>query len=644
MTIFFRPAVALTNRLRYPHKFLLIALLFMVPLSLVMSLLIRQIDTQVIAANREMSGVSYLQTLRRLYEHALHEQQLSYDVLNGDTNYLTALRGAQSLLDDDIKTLEIVDHGTAALFQTQTQFLALRDAEQAITTRGPSIRSRLSDDLHDRFISEIRNLTTLLISESGLVLDPDKNNYYLIDGALTRLPDVQKSLAQTRLLGKRILVKQDLSTEDNLQIVLLRGTLQSEREGVVSNFDEAMKQSDEIKSLISVRCTAFSTSSLEFLNSFKNTIAITQNHTIQPAAFDALAVKAISASFDCWDVATSLLNIRLSARVNQLERQKNIAFGVTLCIAGVILYLLIGFYRAIMQTVVQLGHATKRMTDGLIVETIPLDNRDELGQIVGSFNEIASALIAANAYQRAILENAIDGILTFDQNGTITTFNPAASRIFGYSAAEMLGQPSTVLFPTPHDQAYRIVGAGREIIGCRKDATTFPLDLAIGEMDTSGHHAYIGIIHDLTERKRAEHERMHLQEKLIHAQAAALTELSTPLIPISDHIVVMPLIGALDSQRVQQVVHVLLQGVERSNAHIAILDITGVPLIDTYVAGALINAAKGVRMLGAQIIITGIRPEVAQTLAGLDIDLRTIVTCSTLQGGIAFATHIGNVN
>jgi PAS domain S-box-containing protein len=147
----------------------------------------------------------------------------------------------------------------------------------------------------------------------------------------------------------------------------------------------------------------------------------------------------------------------------------------------------------------------------------------------------------------------------------------------------------------------------------------------------------LGMYEDITERKRNEAERARLQEEVIRIQAAALAELSTPLIPIRDDVVIMPLIGTVDSRRAQEVLDTLLAGIAESRARFAILDITGVPVVDTQVANALIRAAQAVQLLGAQVILTGIRPEVAQTLVGIGTDLRGIVTHASLQTGIAYA-------
>jgi len=149
----------------------------------------------------------------------------------------------------------------------------------------------------------------------------------------------------------------------------------------------------------------------------------------------------------------------------------------------------------------------------------------------------------------------------------------------------------------------------------------------------------LGTYANITERRRAEEaiRQSSMQQEIIAAQQAALRELSTPLIPILDGVVAMPLIGAIDSARARQIMETLLEGIGEKRASIAILDITGVRVVDTQVANALIRTAQAAQLLGARVILTGITPEVAQTLVQLGIDLRSVATRSTLQSGIAYA-------
>ena len=129
------------------------------------------------------------------------------------------------------------------------------------------------------------------------------------------------------------------------------------------------------------------------------------------------------------------------------------------------------------------------------------------------------------------------------------------------------------------------------------------------------------LANDITQHKTTEKEREALQQQLIATQEEALRELSTPLVPIAAGVIAMPLVGKVDSRRAALIMETLLDGVVRHGAHSAILDITGVQTVDTAAANALVAAARACKLLGTRVAITGVRADVAQTLAGLDVEL-----------------------
>jgi anti-anti-sigma regulatory factor len=134
---------------------------------------------------------------------------------------------------------------------------------------------------------------------------------------------------------------------------------------------------------------------------------------------------------------------------------------------------------------------------------------------------------------------------------------------------------------------------------------------------------------ELLEREAAEAARQELKEELNRVQ--------TPIIPITDRVMVMPLIGTIDAERARQVLETSLAGAQKSRAAVVILDVTGVEMVDAGVTGSLVSTASALRLLGAQAVITGIRPDIAQSLVALNVDLRGVVTLGTLQSGIAYA-------
>jgi rsbT co-antagonist protein RsbR len=125
--------------------------------------------------------------------------------------------------------------------------------------------------------------------------------------------------------------------------------------------------------------------------------------------------------------------------------------------------------------------------------------------------------------------------------------------------------------------------------------------------------------------------------EVIDRQRQQLLELSTPVIKLWDRVVAVPLIGTLDSARTQVVMETLLQAIVDQNAAMAILDITGVPMVDTVVAQYLLKTAMAVRLMGSECVISGIRPQIAQTIVQLGIDLGDITTRASLADALAWA-------
>jgi rsbT co-antagonist protein RsbR len=127
------------------------------------------------------------------------------------------------------------------------------------------------------------------------------------------------------------------------------------------------------------------------------------------------------------------------------------------------------------------------------------------------------------------------------------------------------------------------------------------------------------------------------REEIIQRQQQELMELSTPVVKLWEGVVAVPLIGTLDSARTQVVMENLLQRIVETSARIAIIDITGVPMVDTLVAQHLIKTVAAARLMGADCIISGIRPQIAQTIVHLGVVLEDVVTKATLADAIALA-------
>jgi PAS domain S-box-containing protein len=249
---------------------------------------------------------------------------------------------------------------------------------------------------------------------------------------------------------------------------------------------------------------------------------------------------------------------------------------------------------------------------------------------------------------RLLVESVRDyAIVMLDPQGHVASWNTGAERIKGYRPDEIMGKHFSCFYPAdaiqrglPEQELKTAAKEGRfedEGWRVRKDGKQFWANATISALrDKDGTlRGFAKVTRDLTERKEAE-ERIQQQSKEI-------MELSTPVMQVWQGVVVAPLIGSLDSQRTQQFMERLLTRIVETNSPLALVDIMGVPTIDTQTAQHLIETISAVRLLGAQVVLTGVRPAIAQTLVHLGIDLSGILTRSSLAAGLRVALDMLNL-
>jgi rsbT co-antagonist protein RsbR len=130
------------------------------------------------------------------------------------------------------------------------------------------------------------------------------------------------------------------------------------------------------------------------------------------------------------------------------------------------------------------------------------------------------------------------------------------------------------------------------------------------------------------------------RERIIRQQQEAIRELSTPVLRVRERLLILPIIGLIDPQRARQLTEQLLRGIRENRGKVAVMDITGVPSIDSAIANRLVQTVEAARLLGATVIVTGLSPEIAQTLVTIGVDLSKMNTVGDLQGGIELAERV----
>jgi rsbT co-antagonist protein RsbR len=243
---------------------------------------------------------------------------------------------------------------------------------------------------------------------------------------------------------------------------------------------------------------------------------------------------------------------------------------------------------------------------------------------------------------RLLIESVQDyAIILLDPNGIVTSWTPSAARLKGYAAEEIVGQHFSRFYPQeavrsgfPQRELEVAAAEGRfedEGWRIRKDGSRFWANVVITALRGPDRKllGFGKVTRDLTERREAEERSRQ--------QAQEILDISTPVVQVWDGVVAAPLIGTLDSQRTQQFMERILERIVETRSEVALVDITGVPAVDTQTAGHLIETITAVQLLGARVILTGVRPAIAQTLVHLGIDLSNVVTRPSLAAGLRVA-------
>lgn len=239
---------------------------------------------------------------------------------------------------------------------------------------------------------------------------------------------------------------------------------------------------------------------------------------------------------------------------------------------------------------------------------------------------------------KAILENIADGVVFVNAENRVEFVNGYGISMLGLTE-DVTG--NDVLSCHPESLNETVMGiiegfrsGSDEAVTTRLDGAGRTMDVTITGVRPDGE--YIGTLmtlRDVTVAARREEELTTLANQL----KASQEELSTPVVQLWDQVLALPLIGSIDSRRAQTVTEVLLERIVETQSAVVILDITGVRSVDTHVTSNLLNIVSASRLLGAECVLTGINPDVAQTMIHLGTELGDITTMADMQEGLKYA-------
>jgi len=393
---FFAPAVLVLNRLRYPQKFLLITALFALPLGVVMLFFMSVVQHDIEFSQHEKIGVEYIRPLDAVVQHVQQHRALTVAFLSGAPEFRAKYEAKQLEIQNDIARVDAADRRFNLILDSTAAWNDVKehwaDLKAAIATDTPQQMA----DRHKALVKETLLLIKHVGDTSNLILDPDLDTYYLMDAFVNNLPEAAEYLGQLRALGA-LTPHRALSILEKERFAQLSTLARSAFEKHQRGMGVAFRINPDLKVALEGSLGRASAGALDFLEFVDARAVQADSYTVPKAEHIDRSTAVIDLAFvHCAGIAEALSHL-IGVRVKKHQDTRRFVLVLSAIMAVLVLYVYVGFYLSVRQTVASLREVSGRLVAGDVSRQAILANRDELGEVVRAFNDVAMAMTATNA-------------------------------------------------------------------------------------------------------------------------------------------------------------------------------------------------------------------------------------------------------
>jgi PAS domain-containing protein len=462
MRAIFAPAASLMARLKFPQRFGLITLLFLLPLGIALFMLVSRIDRDMAFAENEMRGTAYLRPAHSLYRHALANWLLSQAASRGlDTND-QALKDNAAAIDKDFEALLAADAHYGAAFGTTEKVNALKTDWDGFKTLPYDAERQVR---YKPFALAAIDLIATVGDASNLVLDSDLDTHYTMQSLVSDLPSVQLTMAELGVLGDGVTGRRSMDERDKAELNILASEINETFTGLRRDANVAFVNNTggNLQRIVEPALESAATTASEYVDTLSQQLLDAPVIILPLDSWMGSANTALNSSYDLWDEQVQQMDGLLARKVESDAGSRNLALFVTAVVLLLVVYMWVGFYQAVMRTVAGMEEATRRLAAGMSVADddggaagFGLGNRDEL-------SKRAAAALSNMALTTSRLNNTInartheltevsvllaymhEGLVVLDGWGNVKVLNASATRMLSTTFDAAVGKPLAAL-------------------------------------------------------------------------------------------------------------------------------------------------------------------------------------------------------
>lgn len=398
----FSPSIFLMSRFRYPQKFLIISILFAIPITLGSYFFVTKTNEEIQTIRFEQQGLKYVTPTQKLLKDIQQHRGLTSIYLGGNTSIAQTLALKGDEVDRDFLELERVDAEAGKFLRIKSEPSRIRDMKkewfdikQAFNNNTLTLESsfRTHTDLRQEIIFFMGDIA----DKSDLALDHNLNTSYLIETFINRVPIIGESMAQLRVSGLMLPQGKKLSQGEKQVFISLSNTANSYLQKTNRQMNAIIDEDPRLQKDLLPPLNDMTEATETLLKTIDERIVQAEVNTIEQDEFYKSTTVFIDRVFDFYTKTVPVLNTLLEEHITSHEKQRDLLFfsvGISLLL---VIYLFIGFYLGVKMTITNLRNATGRMLKGDKGEDVSLNTKDEFAEIANAFNIIINALIVSNS-------------------------------------------------------------------------------------------------------------------------------------------------------------------------------------------------------------------------------------------------------
>ncbi len=388
MEAVFAPAIALMNRLRFPKKFMLLGIVVIINVSILLYSLVAALNESITYSRGELAGIKSVIPILKLIQGAQVHRGLSASVINGASNLQDKLKGKQSEVDALFKE---VDAALPEKHRNGDGWKITLAEWQGIAANGMEWTSLQSFRSHTEMIEQLLDLQVDIADETGLMLDPDADSYYLMETAVVKFPNLLERLGRIRAKGASALAQKKAPTTLRVELGILEAEIQTLSRAAEKNVQKVVRQTPALEAQLTATTREMKQISAQILQVVSADILLEQ-FTTPPVDYFKLVTTAIDTGYkQIYDTMYPALKRLIEARIEKAERSRNLNVAICLLAFAVLCYLMIGASLAISRNLEDMGSAANRMAEGDLRTPINVHSDDELSDAASRFNTMVSA-------------------------------------------------------------------------------------------------------------------------------------------------------------------------------------------------------------------------------------------------------------